>query len=245
MLFDLRGRGRRRTVQVIYLTLAILLGGGLVLFGIGGDVQGGLVDVFTGGGGGGGDNDLLEDDVKKAQKRVDANAQDAAAWAELAEAKHSLAGVTEGYDETTGTYGGKARAVALDATRAWEQHVKLAKGKPDADTGRLITQTYISLDQAEKAVQAWAAVTDAMGDDVDWKDLSYYAELAYIADQPRVGDRATQAALDRAKEQNISKERRDQEKAGLEQLKQQLEQQQVQEAQGGAGGATPQTPVAP
>ena len=40
MLFDLRGRGRRRTVQVIYLTLALLLGGGLVLFGIGGDVQG-------------------------------------------------------------------------------------------------------------------------------------------------------------------------------------------------------------
>ena len=38
MLFDLRGRGRRRTVKVIYLTLAILMGGGLVLFGIGGDV---------------------------------------------------------------------------------------------------------------------------------------------------------------------------------------------------------------
>ena len=38
MLFDLRGRGRRRTVQVIYLSLAILMGGGLVLFGIGGDV---------------------------------------------------------------------------------------------------------------------------------------------------------------------------------------------------------------
>ena len=34
MLFDLRGRGRRRTVQVIYLSLAILMGGGLVLFGI-------------------------------------------------------------------------------------------------------------------------------------------------------------------------------------------------------------------
>ena len=46
MLFDLRGRGRRTTVQVIYLTLALLMGGGLVLFGIGGDVSGGLVDAF-------------------------------------------------------------------------------------------------------------------------------------------------------------------------------------------------------
>ena len=36
MLFDLRGRGRRRTVKVVYITLAFLMGGGLVLFGIGG-----------------------------------------------------------------------------------------------------------------------------------------------------------------------------------------------------------------
>ncbi len=35
MLFDLRSRGRRRTVQFVYLGLAILLGGGLVLFGVG------------------------------------------------------------------------------------------------------------------------------------------------------------------------------------------------------------------
>ena len=48
MLFDLRGRGRRRTVQVIYLSLAILMGGGLVLFGIGGARRGGLLDAITG-----------------------------------------------------------------------------------------------------------------------------------------------------------------------------------------------------
>ena len=47
MLFDLRGRGRRRTVQVIYLSLALLMGGGLVLFGIGSDQSGGLVDAFS------------------------------------------------------------------------------------------------------------------------------------------------------------------------------------------------------
>ena len=35
MLFDLRGTGRRRTVKIVYVTLAILMGGGLVLFGIG------------------------------------------------------------------------------------------------------------------------------------------------------------------------------------------------------------------
>src|SRR5687768_9714279 len=54
MLFDLRGRGRRRTIKIVYITLALLMGGGLVLFGIGGGgaMQGGLVDAITGSSGG-------------------------------------------------------------------------------------------------------------------------------------------------------------------------------------------------
>ena len=47
MLFDLRGAGRRTTIKIVYLSLAILMGGGLVLFGIGGDVSGGLFDAFS------------------------------------------------------------------------------------------------------------------------------------------------------------------------------------------------------
>ena len=50
MLFDLRGRGRRRTVQVIYLSLAVLMGGGLVLFGIGGGTNESLFDAIGGNG---------------------------------------------------------------------------------------------------------------------------------------------------------------------------------------------------
>ena len=50
MLFDLRSRGRRRTVQVVYLGLAILFGGGLILFGVGTGSGGGLLNAFTGNG---------------------------------------------------------------------------------------------------------------------------------------------------------------------------------------------------
>src|SRR4051812_49886235 len=50
MLFDLKGK-RRRAVQGTYLTLAILMGAGLVLFGIGSSTSGGLGDLFSGGGG--------------------------------------------------------------------------------------------------------------------------------------------------------------------------------------------------
>ena len=55
MLFDLRGAGRRRTVKIVYITLAFLMGGGLVLFGIGGGggISGGLVDAITERSGGG------------------------------------------------------------------------------------------------------------------------------------------------------------------------------------------------
>src|ERR671910_3067895 len=53
MLFDLRGK-RRRVVQGTYLTLAVLMGSGLVLFGIGSDATGGLLDGLGIGGHGGG-----------------------------------------------------------------------------------------------------------------------------------------------------------------------------------------------
>src|SRR5512132_305976 len=66
MLFDLRGK-RRRAVQVTYLGLALLMGGGLVFFGIGGSVSGGLLDAFKGGGGGGG-NDAIQKRIDREKK---------------------------------------------------------------------------------------------------------------------------------------------------------------------------------
>src|SRR6478752_5968313 len=80
MLFDLRGRGRRRTVQVIYLTLAILLGGGLVLFGIGGGTNGGLFDAIGGNGSSSTSTDkVFQDRLAAYQRQLAANPQDAAA----------------------------------------------------------------------------------------------------------------------------------------------------------------------
>src|ERR671914_482748 len=69
MLFDLQGK-RRRVVQATYLTLAVLMGGGLVLFGIGGDVSGGLFDAFSDRQGGGGSNTLAEDRIERPDPRA-------------------------------------------------------------------------------------------------------------------------------------------------------------------------------
>ena len=66
MLFDLQGK-RRRLVQAVYLMLAVLMGGGLVLFGIGGDVSGGLFDAFSDRSNSG--NDVVEERVEKSEEQ--------------------------------------------------------------------------------------------------------------------------------------------------------------------------------
>src|SRR5919107_3698586 len=94
MLFDLRGRGRRRTVQVIYLSLAILMGGGLVLFGIGSDQSGGLVDAFTDDAQSGGSaTESVDKRIDAQLAKTSANPRDAAAWAQLAILRFQRAGI--------------------------------------------------------------------------------------------------------------------------------------------------------
>src|SRR5437773_5094688 len=104
MLFDLRARGRRRTIQVIYLFLAILMGGGLILFGIGGATSGGLLDAIKGGGGGGNGNSSLEKNVERAQRRVRVHPRDPEAWVALTRAQYQVAGLGDNYDQNTGTF---------------------------------------------------------------------------------------------------------------------------------------------
>ena len=234
MLFDLRGRGRRRTIQVIYLSLALLLGGGLVLFGIGGDVQGGLFDAFRDESGGG--NDVLQEDVDKAQERVDANPRDAAAWAALAESKANLANQSEGVDPNTGTYGGESRQVALEAVRAWDRHVSLAGPNVDDGVARVILLTHEALGQPRKAFDTWNHVVDVKKNP-DSSDFQRLAELAYLSGDPeliRTGDRFAERTIDKAREEGESKDRIDQLRNGFAQLK-----AEVQQEQGGAAAPTP------
>ncbi len=240
MLFDFRGRGRRRTVQVIYLSLAILMGGGLVLFGIGGDVQGGLLDAFREDTGS--QNEVVNDQVEDAEKRVKANRSDAAAWAALAQAKFAQAGSTEGYDDQTGAFNGESRRRVEEATRAWEQHLKLAGDKPDADTAAVLTRAFLALDQPEKAVRTQEIVIDSTNNPGPGQ-YQALAQYAYLAGQTRKGDLATQKALEDAKEEDFSKERQDELRAELADFKNRAAQAAAEEAQGGAGAAPPATPT--
>ena len=244
MLFDLRGRGRRRTVQVIYLSLALLMGGGLVFFGIGGDVQGGLFDAFRDNQGSA--NDAVEEQVEKAEERVNANRQDAAAWAALAQAKFQLAGQSDGYNEEQGTFEGDARRELEQSVRAWETHLRLAGKKPNAETAAVMQQAYIALDQPEQAVRTQEIVVDSLPNP-GFGDYAKLAQLAYLAGQNRKGDLASDKAIEVAREEGQSKDTVDALKAQLDQIKNQAAQQALQDAQGsaGGGGGSPQTPISP
>jgi hypothetical protein len=193
MLFDLRSSGRRRVVKVVYITLAFLMGGGLVLFGIGGGggLSGGLVDAITESNGGGDGSERLVDAERKATAAARANPTDAALWASAARARFNLAGAS--VDVGTGEYTEEGAQQLEAAGRAWEEHLELAGDKPDSRVASLMVQAYSALGEFEKATVAQEVIA------LERKSAgSYYqlALLAYQANQLRKGDLARDKALE-------------------------------------------------
>jgi tetratricopeptide (TPR) repeat protein len=191
MLFDLRGRGRRRTVQVIYLSLAILMGGGLVLFGIGGATSGGLVDAIQGNGGSVNANDVFEKRVDALEKRTQANPRDAAAWNELASLRFSTATTGENYDQTQRVYTNKGKAELRRAAAAWQRYLALDPSKPDAATAGKMVQALGTdgLRQYGEAVKAMEIVIDNRPE-----TYQLYAQLAVLAHGAKQTRKATLSA---------------------------------------------------
>ncbi len=194
MLFDLRGAGRRRTVKVVYITLAFLMGGGLVLFGIGGDVSGGLVDAITERGGGGDDgSDRFRTQEAAALTRTKADPQDAPAWAALARARFQLAGIGENFDPAKGTFTKTGTAKLTSAGEAWERYLALEPKKPDDRVASLMVQAFGALNEPEKAAEAQEVITEARPTASTFTQLAVFA---YQAGQTRKGDLAKDKALE-------------------------------------------------
>jgi hypothetical protein len=199
MLFDLRGRGRRRTVQVIYVTLAVLMGGGLIFFGIGGSTNGGLFDALglTDGGSNTSTSDVFKQRAEAAEKRVRAQPRNPAAWAELTRVQFQDAGQGDGYDQNTSAFTEKGKVKLRKAARSWQRYLALKPAKPDAALARLMTQAYgpSGLNELDKAADAAEVVTQA---DPSSQSFAQLAIFAYAAGQTRKGDLARQTAIDKA-----------------------------------------------
>jgi hypothetical protein len=196
MLFDLRGSGRRRTVKIVYITLAFLMGGGLVLFGIGGGggISGGLVDAITGTTGGGDTSgDRFRKQEAAALAKTKANPQDAPAWAALARARFQLAGAGENFDAAKSTFTKKGVATLTSAGDAWERYLALNPKKPDDRVASLMVQAYGALNKPDKAAEAQEVITDARPTAATFTQLAIFA---YQAGQTRKGDLAKNKALE-------------------------------------------------
>ena len=212
MLFDIRSPGRRFAVKAIYSALAILLGGGLILFGIGSGVSGGgLFDALSS------DSGSLSDDafVKRAQKQeqfIKTHPNDAAAYAQLARLRFQSAEFND--EKQTFTDEGLKQLQLAD--QAWQRSIKLAGDKPDLRVANIMLNVYgpTGLNDPDKGVDTAQLIVDSTKDPT----RQQYAQLslfAYLAQDERLGKLAGDKAV-----QLSDPDDREQTKAVIEQYKQ-------------------------
>ena len=194
MLFDLRGR-RRRAVQATYLTLAVLMGGGLVFFGIGGSVSGGLLDAFKGGGNDQNPGSAVQKRIDKNKAKLRANPQSIPLTQELMRDEFQLAGsqVTQG----SASYPKEARDELARAGGYWKRYLTLEKGDPNPDLARVALQVYDpnALNKPKDAQNAAQIVAKADNDAASYLRLVQYSTLA---GDKRTAELAAKKAVDLA-----------------------------------------------
>jgi hypothetical protein len=196
MLFDLQGK-RRRLVQGTYLTLAILMGGGLVLFGVGsGSISGGLFDAITGNNSNssGSQNSTINKRIKRDQAELKLNPNNEGALADLVRAHYQLA--TDDADANTGAFGDKGKQELAKADTAWKRYVNVSK-TPSDSLASLMLQAYGQggLNKPADAASAAELIANARP-----SAQAYLALMTYAAQagQSRKADLAGLKAIDLA-----------------------------------------------
>jgi hypothetical protein len=231
VLFDLRGRGRRRTVQGIYLGLAVLMGGGLVLFGIGGNVSGGLLDALKNNPKSG-NSDVFQKRLTRAEKLATAQPKNAQAWANVVKLRFQVAGTGDAYNDQTGSFTDKGKAELQRVDQAWGHYLDLNPKKIDTTAATYMVQAYSpgALDNGDKLVREYERVIDGTHKPTydQYRNLAIYS---YAAGNLRKGDLARTKALELAPkdQRSIVKQQIDAQKS--DSLKQAIQ----------SGGATVQT----
>src|SRR5215210_1319274 len=192
MLFDLRGR-RRRAVQAIYLMLALLMGGGLVLFGIGGDVSGGLLDAFRSSGGDSGDT-VRQDAIDKQEERLQARPDDERILQNLVRDYYALA--TSKREEDSVGFPPDAKDDLRKASSYWKRYSE-ATENPNPATAGYALQIYDvqALNQPKGAARVAALLAEGANDTASYLRLVAYAARA---GDTRTADLAAQKAEDLA-----------------------------------------------
>jgi len=192
MLFDLRSRGRRRTVQVIYSALALVMLGGLVLFGVGaGNGIGGLLNAFTNNASNN-NHAAIDQQTHSALRATRQHPNSAHAWGQLVQARWSAAGTGSNYDSTTQTYTNSGKIQLRAAVHAWERYRTLVD-TPSVGVATLAARAYSTISDWGGAATAWEYVANA--EPTSASAFVCLAATAYAAKQTRKGDLASAQAV--------------------------------------------------
>jgi hypothetical protein len=194
MLFDLRGRGRRRTVRVIYTGLALLMGVGLVGFGIGGGFGGGGLLSSIGKEGEGGGSSTYAKEVAKYRKLTQKKPSDVSAWELLAKNLYHEAG-NEPYTTSAGEVTGKGKALFKQVAAAWDSYTALKPAKTDTELAQLMESVYGEggLNEPAKEVEVLQVAVAARPNSAAL--YAALAQYAYKAHNTSLGDLASQKAV--------------------------------------------------
>jgi hypothetical protein len=197
MLFDLRSRGRRRTVRVVYALLALVMVIGLVGLGVGTGSSGGILNAGENSSSGGTGNAVENQQLKRALKAVKQHPS-ANNWANLLAARWSDAGSGSNYNSTTSTYTASGKKQLQLAAQAWQQYQKLANQKSDPNflqNAFLGAEIYQSLKQYSAESAVWNLAAQVTPGKQGEKPLLCLAYSSYAAKEKPKGDLAAAQAV--------------------------------------------------
>jgi hypothetical protein len=195
MLFDLRARGRRKTVQVVYLGLALLFLLGFVGFGVGvGGGGGGIFNALTENGGSSSANFAAK--VAAAQKLTQQHPTDPAAWKALVEAQYHQAS-EPGNIATVGEtekYTAQGKALLTKLAKSWGTYLRLETSHPDTELAARISGIFGEQGLNEPASEMQALQVAVKGNP-SVRLYSALAVSAYKAGNLEVGDAAARKTV--------------------------------------------------
>jgi hypothetical protein len=196
MLFDLRGRGRRRTVQIVYLGLAFVFLLGFLGLGVGvGAGGGGILDFFTEGKSTNGAS--FAGKVEAAQARTRKHPNDPAAWAALAEARLHQASEPEYYtaNEREERFNANGLALLAQVSTAWNTYLRLQPHHASAPLAQELANIYSEQALNQPAEEARALQVAIVGKPPSAGLYAALAKAAYKARHIPEGDAALRKAL--------------------------------------------------
>ncbi|MGO9319553.1 MAG: hypothetical protein ACLQBY_01945 [Solirubrobacteraceae bacterium] len=194
MLFDTRGRHRRRVVRVIYIGLALIFLLGFVGLGVGGGLgSSGIFSAFTKEGGGGGTG--FSSQIKKYQKLTKERPTDASAWEGLTKNLLHEVASSETYETSSGAVTSKGKELFRQAAQAWTSYLALNPAKPDIELAQLMETVYGETGLNEPAKEVEILQLAVAAKPADAALYAALAEYAYKAHNTRVGDLASGKAV--------------------------------------------------